>query len=669
MIQYEKQIYSNEVSNRFMNKKEKKKKCYLYTRVSTVAQTEGFSLEAQTERLYEYAEYRDLEIADEYCDAGKSGKDIKGRPAFQQMMEDIVCQKDNISYVLVFKLSRFGRNAADILKSLQLLMDYGIDLICVEDAIDSSTQGGRLTLAILSAVAEIERENIVVQFMAGKMQKVMDGKWSGGAVPYGYCSQNKELLVVKEEAEIVRLIYELYLQDSMAATSVVSYLNENGYVRKKNDSGKERPFTFDFVTGILDNPFYCGRLLYNRRTNKKGRDGKLIKKDLDKIISVQGVHEPIITEEEWGNVQKKRESLSKRNVKVDEQERISLLSGLVKCPMCDTGMIATKNKSINKNKGGYYKTLHYYACNNSRKANGRTCLFRHTYNQEKLDAAVFEIIRKMSGTPEFKSAVIAASGEKSDIGKLEKNLKQLRKKLSSLEMRKRKLGTELDNLDVFDEAYDKKYEKIQSDLDDCYDKVEKIENKIAIVIGKIKAANKGIRAAENIEAILDNFEKLYEKMSCEERRQMYRLFIERIEVFPEEKPDGRILKSISFRFSVPNEEEGAISDGNMETDICFTLDCSKTELTAAEAKATYAEIKKYIKDTFGANVHTLYIAQIKRKYGLDMGKNYNLAADPKKRVPQCPRDKEKMLLETLKHFKMLDASVEIMESENANYEG
>lgn len=652
-----------------MTQQEKKKKCYLYTRVSTVTQTDGFSLEAQSKSLYEYAKYRELEIADEYCDAGKSGKDIKGRPAFQQMMEDIICQKDSISYVLVFKLSRFGRNAADILKSLQLLMDYGIDLISVNDAIDSSTQGGRLTLAILSAVAEIERENIVVQFMAGKMQKVMDGKWAGGAIPYGYRNQNKELVLAEDETKIVRLIYDLYLKENMSATSVVSYLNENGYVRGKRDSEKDRPFTFDFVTSVLDNPFYCGKLLYNRRTNKKGRDGKLIKKDLDKVITVQGVHEPIVTEEEWRKVQKKRESLSKANAKVDAPERISLLSGLVKCPVCGAGMVATKNKRVNKNKGGYYKTIHYYACNNSRKANGRTCPFRHTYNQEKLDGAVFEIIRKLSGMPEFKSAVIASNGEKSDAEKLERDLKQLRKKLRGLEMQKRKLGTELDNLDVFDEDYDKRYEKIQSALDDSYDKVDEVEQKISIVIGKIEAVNKGVRAADNIEAMLDNFEKLYEKMSCEERRQMYRLFIERIEVFPEEKTDGRILKSISFRFSASYGEEGLIPEGNTESDIRFTLDCTKTELTAAEAKATYVEIKKYIKDTYGANIHTLYIAQIKRKYGLDMGKNYNLAADPKKRVPQCPKDKEEMLLEALKHFKMIDASVEIMESENVDDEG
>lgn len=153
------------------------------------------------------------------------------------------------------------------------------------------------------------------------------------------------------------------------------------------------------------------------------------------------------------------------------------------------------------------------------------------------------------------------------------------------------MGTELDNLDVFDEDYDKRYEKIQSALDESYDKVDEVEKKISIVIGKIEAVNKGVRAADSIESMLDHFEKLYEKMSCEERRQMYRLFIERIEVFPEEKTDGRILKSISFRFSVSYGKDGLTPEGNTENDIRFILDCSETELTAAEAKATYAEIK------------------------------------------------------------------------------
>jgi site-specific DNA recombinase len=87
------------------------KKCYIYTRVSTVAQTEGYSLDAQEASLRAYADYRELKIVGNYCDAGKSGKNIKGRPAFRQMMTDIISQKDGISFVLVFKLSRFGRNS------------------------------------------------------------------------------------------------------------------------------------------------------------------------------------------------------------------------------------------------------------------------------------------------------------------------------------------------------------------------------------------------------------------------------------------------------------------------------------------------------------------------------------------------------------------------------
>ena len=98
-------------------------KCYIYLRVSTEAQVDGYSLDAQEKRLEEYAEYKELEISGRYCDAGRSGKDIKGRPELQRMLDDITSQKDEITCVLVFKLSRFGRNAADVLRSMQILSE------------------------------------------------------------------------------------------------------------------------------------------------------------------------------------------------------------------------------------------------------------------------------------------------------------------------------------------------------------------------------------------------------------------------------------------------------------------------------------------------------------------------------------------------------------------
>lgn len=158
-------------------------KVYTYTRVSTAMQIDGYSLDAQKSRMKAFAEFNDYEIAHEYEDAGKSGKSIEGRTQFNQMMEDIKTGKDGVSFVLVFKLSRFGRNAADVLSTLQVMQDFGVNLICVEDGIDSSKDAGKLMISVLSAVAEIERENIRVQTMEGRIQKAREGKWNGGFAP------------------------------------------------------------------------------------------------------------------------------------------------------------------------------------------------------------------------------------------------------------------------------------------------------------------------------------------------------------------------------------------------------------------------------------------------------------------------------------------------------
>lgn len=88
----------------------KQKRCYIYTRVSTAIQVDGYSLDAQKDKLCKYAEYQDMTIVSEFSDEGFSGKNIKGRPEFSRMMEKIESGEDSIDFVLVFKLSRFGRN-------------------------------------------------------------------------------------------------------------------------------------------------------------------------------------------------------------------------------------------------------------------------------------------------------------------------------------------------------------------------------------------------------------------------------------------------------------------------------------------------------------------------------------------------------------------------------
>lgn len=110
-----------QITDKDNDMKKDKIKVYTYTRVSTTIQVDGYSLDAQKSRMKAFADYNEYEIVGEYEDAGKSGKSIEGRAQFSQMMEDIRAGKDGVSYVLVFKLSRFGRNAADVLSTLQVM--------------------------------------------------------------------------------------------------------------------------------------------------------------------------------------------------------------------------------------------------------------------------------------------------------------------------------------------------------------------------------------------------------------------------------------------------------------------------------------------------------------------------------------------------------------------
>ena len=223
------------------------KRCVLYPRVSTEMQVDGYSLEGQKNMLTRFADREKMIVVDTYEDAGKSGKSIEGRPAFQKMLRDIEDGLD-IDYILVYKLSRFGRNAADILNSLELVQSYGVNLICIEEGIDSSQTSGKLLISVLSAVAEIERENIIEQTMNGRREKARQGGWNGGFAPYGYTLEDNKLMIEETEAVAIRKIFELYTSSEIGLGGIANQLNLQGIRKIPRQNGTLEDWTGHLLT-------------------------------------------------------------------------------------------------------------------------------------------------------------------------------------------------------------------------------------------------------------------------------------------------------------------------------------------------------------------------------------------------------------------------------------
>ena len=100
------------------------------------------------------------------------------------------------------------------------MQDFGVNLICVEDGIDSASAAGKILFPVLAGVAELERENIQAQTMAGRWQKAREGKWNGGQAPYGYRIEDGVLVIEDSEAALVRLIYDKYVHTNLGINGV-----------------------------------------------------------------------------------------------------------------------------------------------------------------------------------------------------------------------------------------------------------------------------------------------------------------------------------------------------------------------------------------------------------------------------------------------------------------
>ncbi len=492
-----------------------------------------------------------------------------------RMMEDIRTGKDDVSFVLVFKLSRFGRNAADVLSTLQVMQDFGINLICVEDGIDSSKDAGKLMISVLSAVAEIERENIRVQTMEGRIQKAREGKWNGGFAPYGYKLVDGKLEINEDEAPAIRMIFDLYVHKSLGGRAIAKYLESHGIRKLQRQNARGDLFSAIYVHEILKNPVYCGKIAYGRRKTEKvhgtRNDYRIVAND-DYLLT-DGIHQSIVSVEDWesAQVRLKVQSGKYRRDPDKTTDHIHILSGIVKCPVCGAGMYG--NKSVKKRPDGTkYKDFYYYGCKHRRMDRGYKCDYKRQIPTGILDDAVAEVIVSLISKPRFAKLMMEKINAQVDTTALQKEIDHYEKLLRQHYATKSRLAEDIDALDPDDRHYQQRKADLDERLYRMYDKIEDAESALIESRAKKQAIEADKITANNIYEILTHFDKMYAVISDAEKRDLMNALISEIQVHPEPKTNGQWLKSIKFRLPIIEGDLNLSLDSanGLETVICFT---------------------------------------------------------------------------------------------------
>ena len=357
--------------------------------------------------------------------------------------------------------------------------------------------------------------------------------------------------------------------------------------------GKNPLFDAYLVRLILKNPVYCGKIAYGRRKTEKvhGTRNEYRLVEQDDFLLVDGLHEAIISEEVWNAAQAKLIAQAKKyeHVNKGKDERTHLLSGIVRCPVCGAGMYG--NKSIKYKKDGTkYKDFFYYGCKHRSMQRGHKCDYKKQIREELLDDAVAEVIVKLVSNPQFAAMMQEKINMKVDTTAIDQEIANYEKQLRQDYSIKAKLMEEIDNLNPDDRHYIRR----KADLDDrlyrMYDKIEELEEQLIAARAKKTSIEAEKITGDNIYKVLIYFDKLYFAMSDVERRQLIEALI--------------ALKSIRFKLPIiENDLSIGLDNGNhvetvvllskLKTDkhIEVELDMDELDLTAAESKATYAELK------------------------------------------------------------------------------
>jgi DNA invertase Pin-like site-specific DNA recombinase len=252
-------------------------KVAIYTRVSTEDQAkEGFSLDAQLEKLRSYCKARDWEIGGEYIDDGYSGRNIK-RPAYSKMMSEL----DTWDLLLVIKMDRIHRNSKNFMLMMEYLKKEGKEFVSMSESLDTSTAMGRFVMDIIQRIAQLESEQIGERVYIGMEQKArIGGGMLGFNIPFGYNFSDGNLKINRDESMIVNNIFNWYI-DSKSMGEIVKMLNNAKVPTKKGGIWAKKT-----ISKILKNPLYCGYLHWEQYIYRNSHDPIIIESDFNKVQEI-----------------------------------------------------------------------------------------------------------------------------------------------------------------------------------------------------------------------------------------------------------------------------------------------------------------------------------------------------------------------------------------------
>ena len=513
----------------------------LYIRVSTSKQAElGFSLEGQKDEGIQTAHKLfgdDINLIN-YVDEGISAKSTTSRHELNRMMHDV--KKGNLDAIITYKVSRLSRNLSDSLSLVEDIHNSGVKFISIKEG-QYGTPHGNLQFNILSSVAQYQREELAENVKMGMTQRAKEGKFNGGRV-LGYRSKNKELVIIPEEAEIIKMIYSKYVNENWGTKKIANHLNKIG---KRTKNNKE--FAQSTVNLILRNPVYKGYIRFNQVVDweKKRRKGT----NPDHII-VKGLHKAIIDEETWD---KASSMIKKRSTGTPRQYTGNFpLTSIAKCPECGsymTSMYGSKRKDGTKRR--------YYVCGRYHNG-GKAVCNPNTVNADKLEESVYERLTKALQSDSIISAITQNINEKIareyTTNENSNETKIIEKRIAELEAQKKMIQDDAMTGSGFYTPQEAKERiaELRVEINDLKNSLAKLQSDKEVKDTMVKEVS-----TDFIRTQLQEFLDLKERLDIMEFRQLLVASIKKIDV------SNKKLKDIQFSFIAHIPESRSPSDSSL----------------------------------------------------------------------------------------------------------